>query len=177
VQLAASDRSVEETVVGPAAILLLVAVLMGSVNPSSTGSGDQKSPAKTEPAKSLKINLDTSVEVKLPEVRDLSAVGFHTSDGKEGWVLRLPGNRPIATPAYADGLLFVGGGYGSHEFYAFKAKTGEIAWKINTSDDGPTAAVVEGGYVAFNTPLDEHPTTGVVPLRIFSRARQHEWSS
>src|SRR5260370_20320789 len=124
---------------------------MGSVNPSSTGSGDQKSPAKTGPAKSLKINLDTSVEVKLPEVRDLSAVGFHPSDGKEGWVLRLPGNRPIATPAYADGLLFVGGGYGSHEFYALKAKTGEIAWKINTSDDGPTAAVVEGGYVAFNT--------------------------
>ena len=134
-----------------AAILLLVAVLMGSVNPSSTGGGDLKSPAKTGPAKSLKINLDTSVEVKLPEVRDLSAVGFHTSDGKEGWVLRLPGNRPIATPAYADGLLFVGGGYGSHEFYAFKSKTGEIAWKINTSDDGPTAAVVEGGYVAFNT--------------------------
>lgn len=134
-----------------AAILLLVAVLMGSVNPSSTGGGDLKSPAKTGPAKSLKINLDTSVEVKLPEVRDLSAVGFHTSDGKEGWVLRLPGNRPIATPAYADGLLFVGGGYGSHAFYAFKAKTGEIAWKINTSDDGPTAAVVEGGYVAFNT--------------------------
>jgi outer membrane protein assembly factor BamB len=41
--------------------------------------------------------------------------------------------------------------YGSHEFYAFSAKTGEVVWKISTSDDGPTAAVVDAGYVAFNT--------------------------
>ena len=111
--------------------------------------GDPKRPA-TEPAQ-VKIDLDRAVAVKLPEVAGLKAAGFHTSDGKEGWVVRIPGNRPIATPAYADGLLFVGGGYGSHEFYAFKAKTGEVAWKMTTSDDGPTAAVVEGGYVAFNT--------------------------
>src|SRR5262249_55240925 len=78
-------------------------------------------------------------------------VRFRTTDGKPGWVLRIPGNRPIATPAYADGLLFVGGGYGSHEFYAFDARTGGLAWKLKTADDGPTAAVVEGGYVGFNT--------------------------
>src|SRR5207247_4146151 len=30
-------------------------------------------------------------------------------------------------------------------------KTGEVAWKISTSDDGPTAAVADAGYVAFNT--------------------------
>jgi len=65
--------------------------------------------------------------------------------------VRIPGGRPIATPAYDNGLLFVGGGYGSHEFYAFQADTGELVWKINTGDDGPTAAVVEDGYVAFNT--------------------------
>jgi len=57
-------------------------------------------------------------------------------------VLRLPGGRPIATPAYADGMLFVGGGYGSHEFYAVDSETGKIIWKIETGDDGPTAAVV-----------------------------------
>ena len=87
--------------------------------------GDPKRPA-TEPAQ-VKIDLDRAVAVKLPEVAGLKAGGFHTSDGKEGWVVRIPGNRPIATPAYADGLLFVGGGYGPHEFYAFKAKTGEVA--------------------------------------------------
>jgi outer membrane protein assembly factor BamB len=82
---------------------------------------------------------------------ELKPVAFKTPDGRDGWVMRLPGNRPIATPAIADGLIYVGGGYGSHEFYALKADTGEVAWQIKTADDGPTAAVVEDGCVAFNT--------------------------
>src|SRR5262245_47287512 len=88
----------------------------------------------------------------MPEIKgDLRPIVFKTPDGKEGWAIKVPGNRPIATPAYADGLLFVGGGYGSHEFYAMDAKTGAVAWQIKTADDGPTAAVVEDGCVAFNT--------------------------
>jgi len=106
----------------------------------------------SSPAKNLKINLDQAINVRLPAItRDLKPADFRTTDGKDGWVIRIPGAHPIATPAYADGLLFVGSGYGSHEFYAFNAKTGEVAWKISTSDDGPTAAVVDAGYVAFNT--------------------------
>jgi Ca-activated chloride channel family protein len=92
------------------------------------------------------------MNVNLPVAnRDLEAVSFGTPDGKAGWVLRLPGGRPIATPAYADGMLYVGGGYGSHEFYAVDSETGRIVWKIQTGDDGPTAAVVADGMVAFNT--------------------------
>ncbi len=99
-----------------------------------------------------KLNLDAAVQVALPTLKqDLEAVSFSTPDGKKGWVLKIPGGRPIATPAYADGKLFVGGGYGSHEFYAFDAESGKVIWKISTGDDGPTAAVVEDGYVAFNT--------------------------
>ena len=99
-----------------------------------------------------KIDLSKAINVNLPEARrDLEPASFATPDGKIGWVLRLPGNRPIATPAYADGMLFVGGGYGSHEFYAVDADTGKIIWKIQTGDDGPTAAVVADGRVAFNT--------------------------
>ena len=106
----------------------------------------------SSPAKNLKINLDQAIDVRLPAItHDLEPADFRTSDGKDAWVIRIPGAHPIATPAYADGLLFVGGGYGSREFYAFNAKTGEVAWKISTSDDGPTAAVVDAGYVAFNT--------------------------
>ncbi len=102
--------------------------------------------------KQIQINLDRAVAVKLPEMaHDLKAAPFKTTDGKDGWALRIPGGRPIATPAYADGLLFVGGGYGSHEFYAFDAATGALRWQVKTSDDGPTAAVVEDGLVAFNT--------------------------
>jgi Ca-activated chloride channel homolog len=96
--------------------------------------------------------LRTAVNVNLPSpAQDLEAASFGTPDGRTRWVLRLPGGRPIATPAYADGMLFVGGGYGSHEFYAVDAETGKIIWKIQTGDDGPTAAVVADGMVAFNT--------------------------
>jgi Ca-activated chloride channel family protein len=99
-----------------------------------------------------KIDLSAAMNVNLPTPRqDLVAASFGTPDGRSGWVLRLPGGRPIATPAYADGMLFVGGGYGSHEFYAVDAETGRVIWKIQTGDDGPTAAVVADGLVAFNT--------------------------
>jgi Ca-activated chloride channel family protein len=112
------------------------------------------SKAADGPAKQAvkRIDLSTAVNVNLPTPkRDLEAASFGTPDGKSGWVLRLPGGRPIATPAYADGMLFVGGGYGSHEFYAVDSETGKIIWKIQTGDDGPTAAVVADGLVAFNT--------------------------
>jgi Ca-activated chloride channel family protein len=101
-----------------------------------------------------RIDLSKAMNVNLPATsRDLEAASFGTPDGKTGWVLRLPGGRPIATPAYADGMLFVGGGYGSHEFYAVDSETGKVIWKIQTGDDGPTAAVVADGMVAFNTEI------------------------
>jgi Ca-activated chloride channel family protein len=71
--------------------------------------------------------------------------------GRKGWKLQLLGNRPIATVAYADGLVFVGGGYGSYEFYAIDASSGKVQWMYRTGDDGPTAAIVKKGYVIFNT--------------------------
>ncbi|HEX8686790.1 MAG TPA: PQQ-binding-like beta-propeller repeat protein, partial [Pyrinomonadaceae bacterium] len=98
------------------------------------------------------IDLGRAVEVALPKPGgDLQPAAFKTADGREGWVVRIPGGRPLATPAYSKGRLFVGGGYGSHEFYAFDAKTGRLVWQTQTGDDGPTAAVVEDGLVAFNT--------------------------
>jgi Ca-activated chloride channel family protein len=107
---------------------------------------------ETPASPNLKIDLSKAIEITLPQPKaSLHPVAFKTSDGKDGWVVQIPGGLPIATPAYADGMLFVGGGYGSHEFYAFDAETGALRWKVNTSDDGPTAAVVEGRYVAFNT--------------------------
>ncbi|HVF57104.1 MAG TPA: PQQ-binding-like beta-propeller repeat protein [Pyrinomonadaceae bacterium] len=102
--------------------------------------------------KLAKISLNKAVEVKIPALADdLKPKVFQTADGKRGWAIKIPGERPIATPAYADGTIFVGGGYGSHEFYAFDAETGALRWKMKTSDDGPSAAVVEDGFVAFNT--------------------------
>jgi len=71
--------------------------------------------------------------------------------GRAGWKVKIPGNRPLATIAYANGKIYVGGGYGSYEFYCLDAKTGKVDWMFKTGDDGPTAAVVKKGYVVFNT--------------------------
>ncbi len=67
------------------------------------------------------------------------------------WKITIPGGRPLATPAVADGRIYVGGGFGSHEFYAYDALTGKLLWTYRTSDDGPTAAVVSDRRIIFNT--------------------------
>jgi Ca-activated chloride channel family protein len=79
-------------------------------------------------------------------------VAFASPDGSlRGWKVGIPGRRPLATPAVADGRLFLGGGFGSHEFYALDAVSGRVLWQFHTHDDGPTAAVVADGRVLFNT--------------------------
>ena len=86
------------------------------------------------------IDLNDAVKVTLRQFRMLTPVEFRTPDGRSGWVVQFPGGHPLATPAYANGRLFLGGGYGSYDFYALDAESGSILWKIKTSDDGPTAA-------------------------------------
>ena len=82
----------------------------------------------------------------------LQPVPFHPGDSRiSGWRLTIPGGHPLATPAIADGKLYLGGGFGSHEFYSFDAISGRHEWTYRTSDDGPTAAVLENGLIAFNT--------------------------
>ncbi|MFN8552447.1 MAG: PQQ-binding-like beta-propeller repeat protein [Candidatus Obscuribacterales bacterium] len=104
------------------------------------------------PPKTIELNLDRAIPIPVsPSKFALKATIFKTADNKEGWALNIPGGAPIATPAYWNNMLFVGGGYGSHEFYALDAQTGAVIWKYTTSDDGPTAAVVEDGLCAFNT--------------------------
>jgi Ca-activated chloride channel family protein len=77
---------------------------------------------------------------------------FRRPDGKIiGWKLTIPGHRPLATPAVVRDRVFIGGGFGSHEFYSFDAGTGKQAWQYHTADDGPTAAVVADGFIGFNT--------------------------
>ncbi len=139
-----------------AALVLLAVVVALSAESGGVGSprvlSSRDKESEPSPPKTSKINLSKAVDVKLPaHLPELKPVALRTADGKTGWVVKIPGDRPLATPAYSNGLLFVGGGYGSHEFYAFDARTGALAWKTKTSDDGPSAAVAEGGYVAFNT--------------------------
>jgi Ca-activated chloride channel homolog len=101
--------------------------------------------------------------------KGLSATPFTSPSGQRGWKVRIPGGRALATPAVVDGMVFVGGGFGSNEFYAFDAVTGRARWAIRVSDDGPTAAVVAEGRVVFNT---ESCTLFVVD----ARTGKHLWS-
>lgn len=150
---------VKRCLVVAACVALVVAALAAQSSRAARGEAKAKATKvrKTKTSavaagRELKIDLNKSVKVELPEFEEeLKPVAFRTKDGKSGWAVKIPGELPIATPAYANGRLFVGGGYGSHEFYAFDAKTGKLIWQMETSDDGPSAAVVEGNYVAFNT--------------------------
>jgi Ca-activated chloride channel homolog len=96
------------------------------------------------------MKIDPSLRGKLPRVAP--PVPWQSKDGlRNGWKVSIPGRRPLATPAVADGRLFLGGGFGSYDFYALDAATGHVLWQYQTEDDGPTAAVVHEGHVAFNT--------------------------
>jgi Ca-activated chloride channel family protein len=129
---------------------VVVMIALGSGGAAGGRASALPDTLKTEPVP-IRIDLDKAVAIKIPDRADLKAMEFKTSDNRSGWAVKIPGGRPIATPAYADGMIFVGGGYGSYEFYAFDAATGKKVWSIKTADDGPSAAVVEDGYVAFNT--------------------------
>jgi outer membrane protein assembly factor BamB len=96
------------------------------------------------------MQIDPSLRGKLPHVEP--PVAFVSPDGRlAGWKVTIPGHRPLATPAVVAGRAFLGGGFGSYDFYALDATTGAVSWQYQTTDDGPTAAVVHDGYVAFNT--------------------------
>ena len=89
--------------------------------------------------------------VQALSLKGLSAEPFRAPSGQRGWQVHIPGGRALATPAVVESTVYVGGGFGSNEFYAFDAATGQARWAIRVSDDGPTAAVVAEGRVVFNT--------------------------
>jgi Ca-activated chloride channel homolog len=96
------------------------------------------------------MKIDPNLKGKLPSVAP--ATPFLSHDGRfRGWKVAIPGHRSLATPAVVNGRVFLGGGFGSFDFYAFDARSGALEWQYQTSDDGPTAAVVEEDYVVFNT--------------------------
>jgi outer membrane protein assembly factor BamB len=96
------------------------------------------------------MQINPNRKGKLPRMNPPSP--FQSRDGRyRGWKVSFPEQAPLATPAVVDGRVFIGGGFGSYEFYALDAHSGEVLWEYQTSDDGPTAAVVDDGFVVFNT--------------------------
>lgn len=68
-----------------------------------------------------------------------------------GFEIQLPSRGMAPSPTIYDGTAFVSGGFGSRQFYAFHAQSGQTKWAIDLSDDGPSAGVVEDGVLVFNT--------------------------
>ena len=96
------------------------------------------------------MQIDPKQRGKLPKVGTPQPFICQAASVR-GWQLTIPGGRPLATPAIVDGRVFLGGGFGSYEFYCLEAQTGRLLWQYQTNDDGPTAAVVDDGHVVFNT--------------------------
>jgi outer membrane protein assembly factor BamB len=129
---------------------VVLAALCGLVLAAEPPNAPPKPPQQPPNGPAANQQAAQAVPQAAPAVAD--AVPFKTKDGKvKGWKVDVPGNRALATPAVVGGKVFIGGGFGSHEFYAFDAVTGKKLWQYQTADDGPTAAVVQDGSVAFNT--------------------------
>jgi len=133
------------------AVCVLAAIAVLGIGPTGTA-------VAVEPQQQVAPLVQQAVEPmaqqagRRPAPKIAPPVRFKSKDGtKKGWKVVIPGKRPLATPAVVDGKVFLGGGFGSHEFYAFDARTGKLLWQYRTNDDGPTGAVVDDGYVAFNT--------------------------
>jgi len=130
-------------------IMALVLLCLGISQIEDVQKTVPQAPAQNEMEDDIFYEDDLITGAQAP--KDLRPQPVKFKSGRSGWKVQIPGNRPLATVAYEDGLIFIGGGYGSYEFYALEAKTGKLAWMFKTGDDGPTAAVVRKGYVVFNT--------------------------
>jgi Ca-activated chloride channel family protein len=120
---------------------------------SNAGQAQQGSQAN-QPAQSANQVVQPLGQQGLPapNATPLEAAPVAPKDRKlKEWKVKIPTGLPLATPAVVPGKVFLGAGFGSHEFYALDAATGKVVWEYKTADDGPTAAVVQDGYVAFNT--------------------------
>ncbi len=146
------SRSVVCTIVG-------LALLAGGVIPAQSPKSAKvkKPPVQTSSAADDPFgDANGPAQQAVPRARSAPQVvasqPFATKDGRrKGWKVTIPGGHALATPAVVQGKIFIGGGFGSHEFYAFDAETGKMLWQYNTSDDGPTAAVVAEDRIGFNT--------------------------
>lgn len=119
----------------------------------AAGQGDQDAQLMIDQDDAVLTQIDYSSDgsESLELNPKLNVEQFKLEDGRQGWKVKLERELPLATPAVVDGMVYMGGGFGSYEFYALDSRSGKPLWLFHCGDDGPTAAVVERGCVAFNT--------------------------
>ncbi|HEV3263872.1 MAG TPA: PQQ-binding-like beta-propeller repeat protein [Gemmataceae bacterium] len=139
-------------VIRPLAVLALAALVCSVYLVAARSAGPKPAQQQANPGPQTGPQANQPAPPAAAPAKVAAPVPFKSKDSKiKGWKIVIPGGRPLATPAVVDGKVFVGGGFGSHEFYAFDAATGKKVWQYQTQDDGPTAAVVADGHIAFNT--------------------------
>jgi outer membrane protein assembly factor BamB len=69
----------------------------------------------------------------------------------DGYCIQLPSSTNIPTPSVINGTVYLSGGFGSRQYYAFDAITGRNKWAVNLDDDGPSSGAMEDGIIVFNT--------------------------
>jgi outer membrane protein assembly factor BamB len=69
----------------------------------------------------------------------------------DGYYIQLPSSTNIPTPAVLNGTVYVSGGFGSRQYYAFDAVTGRNKWAVNLDDDGPSSPAIADNIIVFNT--------------------------
>jgi len=115
--------------------------------------GTETTPAPRKPAVPFDLASDRAVvKVSVPVPPSGGAVQFTFADERPGWVARIPDAQQLPSVAYGNDRVFISGGFQSVSFYALDATTGMIEWATtNLEDNGPTAAIVDGDDVLFNT--------------------------
>lgn len=147
------DHKVQTSRYGKASLFmilpLLFLVFLGASTVSDAPNLEQKQKYVTD--EMIEPEISGQGSETLENYPKLEVTSFVSDDGRKGWKAKVQNPLPLASPAVVDGKLYIGGGFGSYEFYAFDAETGKPLWLFHCGDDGPTAAVVEKGRVAFNT--------------------------
>jgi outer membrane protein assembly factor BamB len=120
------------------------------------------SPKKPQWKPAKKASKKASVSSRLPATRQVSGskaarhrsvtpIAFTSKEGRTGWKAVISSGQPLATPAVAEGKVFIGGGLTSRDFFALDAETGDTRWHYPTADNGPTSPTVYSGYLTFST--------------------------
>jgi Ca-activated chloride channel family protein len=162
---AASPRPAAGADLDPALVARLIrAEAEGSALASATA------PA---PGVSLDLGADRpAVAIAVPRVPRAATARFDFADGKRGWITRLPVGQHLPSAAYGGGRVYVSGGFDTTAFYALDAEDGRLLWnRQDLEDNGPTAAMFQGGEVVFNT---ESCTLFVLDART-GRTRWRRW--
>jgi outer membrane protein assembly factor BamB len=147
-----APRVIEEPAPRPAPGIDLSGPIIGRHSPAIP-EGTESAPAPRKPAVPFDLAADRAVvKVHVPVPPRGGSVGFTFADERPGWVARIPDAQQLPSVAYGHDRIYVSGGFQSVSFYALSATTGRIEWATtNLEDNGPTAAIIDGDDVLFNT--------------------------